>query len=235
MTRYTHAALASLAALGLLFTSPVSARPGKAGPEFAPTAEMQAVHSLKKQIAAEELAAALELSPDQKSALAALIQEGLSARDDARETRSEMAAEAEPILAKYLAEVQASGKASAPTIAALQELGSKTRDGREGKAEAGKAMKQQLRSILGEAQLETLGKFRPMADVGPAEEVKAKRGERRAKRKERAREFADENEIGDETLERMRDGKKKKHARKRGRKTVKNVLMSKEMLDVLSR
>ena len=56
MTRYTHAALASLAALGLLFTSPVSARPGKAGPEFSPTAEMQAVHSLKKQIAAEELA-----------------------------------------------------------------------------------------------------------------------------------------------------------------------------------
>ncbi len=235
MTRKLFApVLASLAALGLLFASPVAARPGKGGPDMEPTAEMKAVHALKKQIAAEELAAALNLSAEQKTQLSALIQQVVAAKDDAREARSELAAEAEPILAKYLREVQNRGEPSAATLEKVRALRDRRHEGKDGRKEAREGVRESLQSILSREQLETVAKFRPMSAVGPDEERQEARRERREKRRERVRDFAEENDIDPEALEELRDGKRKRGAKRKMRRTA-HVLLSPEMLDVLSR
>ena len=185
----SFAALGSLAVAGVLFAAPVAARPGHGpvpDPGFEPTAEMLAVRALKKQIAAEELVVALELSPPQRSRLVPVIESAVAMRDDAREARAEAAAGFKPLLERYLQEVRANGAPSEATLEAMRGQREAMKGGREGKKESRQAMGEQLREILTEAQRETLGTFRPMAAVGPDPERKEAREERRGERRARS-------------------------------------------------
>ncbi|GEM_PF-3575618 len=235
MTRLLAPALAAVAAFGLLLSAPVLAKPGRGGPQMEPTAEMKAVHALKKQIAAEELAVALNLAPAQKQELSTLIQGVLSARDDARETRSDAAEAATPILERYLAEVRANGAASEKTLEAVRGLRADRNEGREAKMQQREAVKESLKGILSPEQFEALAKFRPMSEVGPDPERKEQRMERRERRKQRTREFAAENDGDPETLDAVRDGKRRRGMKKKARHTIQRVLFSEEMLDALAR
>ena len=227
MTRSPRLALlGSLAIAGLLLAAPASARPGPSDEsECAQAPEMKAVHALKRQSAAEELAAALDLSAAQKTQLAALIQTALAARDDAREARSEAAGDATGVLARYLREVQGQGAPSAATVQEVKALRAARRESRPGKEDR-EALRTALKATLEEEQLATLASFRPMDAVGDEA-----RGERRRRRgseaRERGRDGAADGDDGDRRA--RREGKL--HAKR----AIKRVLFTPEMLDVLTR
>jgi hypothetical protein len=229
-------ALGSLAALGLLMASPADARPGKSGPpDIEPTAEMKEVRALKKQIAAEELAFALALSPEQSAQLVPLIQGVLTSRDDAKEARSEMAANAKPVFDRYLADVQANGEASAASVDAVKALRDQRKEGREGHKASREAIRDTLKAVLSPEQFETLGSFRPMSAVGPDEERQEMRRERRMKRDRRGDTFAEKHDIEPDDMDAMQDRQRRRAGKKKARQTVGKVLLSNEMLIVLSR
>ncbi|HCP48325.1 MAG TPA: hypothetical protein DIU15_19960 [Deltaproteobacteria bacterium] len=191
--------------------------------------------SLRKQIAATELVAVLELSPEQKAELAALVSEALENHEQRQERRAQRAAEAVPLLQDYLDDLEADGEASESSVVALRSFAGKQRETRPDSKQKRQEMRGRFRALLSDEQLEALRDFRPMAAVRPDANQSGARADGHAseapRRDRRARARARSGEYG---------GKHSKSAgaehRQHGKrhKLVK-VLVSEEMLSVLSR
>ncbi len=212
----------SLLAVALI-AAPASARRGAkgvSGPE--PTEEMKAVHQLRKQIVATELVQALDLDADQKKQLAALIREVTGRHAAARAERQEAAPQLAEILGDYLADVQANGVPSAKTAAALQSFRDEHRPDKGDRKEQMKATKEQMQSLLSEAQIDALRNFKP--SLAPEHGAGGPEGEERPPRMERRERGGEERGMGRERGE-----------RRRGAKKVRQLLLSPEMLEALER
>jgi hypothetical protein len=224
-------ALFVVALVGLtLCAGPTLAKgPGHTAPDptVQPSEDQQAVHALKRQIAAEELALALQLSDEQNSAIRALITEVQAERDSRHEARRSAAPQARALLEDYLDELRSNGAASAATVADLQAIRESVRPDREQRGEMRQDIKARLRDLLSEEQVQALRSFRPMAGVRPEP-----RGRSRMERGEReGRSRMAQGEAGEQGRERRH----KRVQRRKMRRTVRSTLLSAEMLEVLSR
>ena len=74
-----------------------------------------------------------------------------------------------------------------------------------------------------------------MGAVGPDSERKEARKERREKRRERASDAAQERGLDADDMEAVREKKRRRMSRKKAGQTIQKVLLSPEMLTVLSR
>ncbi len=222
MKRIRLSILAVVALLSLTLVAPATAKRKRGGgPEFEPTAEQQAVHQLKRQIAAEELAVALNLSKAQRTALADVVADMIAERETRHAERAAKAGQLEDLLEDYLAEVQKNGAVSEETAQALRAFKAEHKPDPEARRAMHSELKTQLESILSEEQREALQSFRPMSAVGPTDAERAERRERFQERAERR---------GFDAEERM-----EKRQRKHTRRMVRDVLFSAEFLDVLTR
>ena len=205
--------------------------------EFAPSEDARAIRSLRRQIAAEELAAALQLSDSQKVEVVALITEHQARKAARRAQRSGSEAQARALLEDYLDEVQRAGSASAPTIADLQGLRSAHRHSPGQRGEGRGELRQRMRTILSEQQVNTLRSFRPMPELRPELGAGHERGAPSAELGAGHERGAPGAEWGDapdaERRGKARPGKKSR--KKRKMKRIARILLSGEMLDVLSR
>lgn len=198
--------LTTLALLSLSLAAPAVAKRGRAGGEE-PTESQQAVHDLRKQIGAEELLVALNLSDEQAEELAALVAGVVSEREAKQAERTENAPELEGLLERYLAEVRSDGEPSAATIEALTTMREANGPDREARRAARTETREALAAILDEEQMETMKEFRPMAAVRPERGVEGE------------------------------DDEGRHHARRarRGHRGAARILFSPEMLAVLQR
>jgi hypothetical protein len=177
----------------------------------------------------------LNLSATQRGDLSSFIQDAIAGGHDAREARAEGASEIKPLLERYLREVRANGEPSAGTVEAIRGFRTARRAGREDRIGEREAMRSRLKEILTEDQLRVMASFRPMASVGPDEEQMQARERRRGERRERFDAFADKHDLDDTTVDRMQRRSRRGHAKRKGKKTIKRILVSPEMLEVLSR
>jgi hypothetical protein len=221
--------VAGLVGLTLYAGPTLADRPSHSGPDpaFQPSEDQKAVHILKRQIAAEELALALQLSDEQSAAIRALITEVQTEKDSRREARRSAAPQARAVLEDYLDELRSSGAASEATVADLKSIRGSVRPDRAQAGEMRKDIKERLREMLSEEQVQALRSFRPMAGVRPESGGKAhrERGELRARSR------TEEGVAGEQGRERRH----KRVQRRKMRRTVRSTLLSPEMLEVLSR
>jgi hypothetical protein len=225
----------SAALLSLTLIAPAAARKHGAAAGMEPTAQEQAVHQLRQQIAAEELAVALALSADQRDALAAVIADLIAQREARHAERTDKAADLQELLEDYLAEVQKNGSVSEETAQALRQFRAANRPDPENRRAMHREIRDALQRILTEAQRELLQEFRPMSAAGPTD---AEREERRTHREQQIRERGGDrrergaqSERSDERHEMRRERGERKHTRR----VVRDVMFSVEFLDVLSR
>lgn len=207
-----------VAALALSLALPASARRGVDHDE-APTEEQLEVRKLRKQIAAEELTVALQLSEDQADELSDVIADVLAQKATKKAARQERISESIDILESYLKEVRRRGEPSDKTVESLQDFRAQNRPDRDALKAARKETRERVRTILSQDQLKTLKDFRPMSSVrqDEAKEQDGKRGRRAVSGNKDS-----EGEAG------ARRGKRKKMK-------IFRVLFSEEMLDALSR
>ncbi len=208
-----------------------------ADPTFQPSEDQKAVHSLKRQIAAEELARALQLSDEQKLVITSLIKDVQAKKDSQKAARRTAAPQMRSLMEDYLDEVRSAGAASETTISDIRALQEAQRP--EGNGEGGlrKEIKNTLRELLSDEQLKVLRDFRPMADVQPErrerheDKQRARGGERKGNEDVRG-----EDEGARSERKERRSARRHKFAqRHRSKRTVKNILLSAEMLEVLGR
>jgi len=191
--------------------------------EFQPSEDLTAIRSLRRQIAAEELAGALQLSDVQTTEVITLINEVKALKEERRGQRASAEPQLRALLEDYLDEVQQMGAASAQTIADIKALRQGSRPHPEQRGENRRMLRDRLGKILTEEQAKALRSFRPMAGV---------RGEQHDKSGRRA-----ERQQPDVALDRRgaRGTTQGKAGNKGKMKRVARVLLSDEMLDVLSR
>lgn len=225
-----RATLVLVALLGLSLAMPAVAKKRGAGAKDGPTKDQIAVRQLKQQIAAEELAAALALSDDQNASLVELVSEAVTRRASHKEERQSRAPELRELLEDYLADVQEGGEASDASVEAIRSFREANKPKPEEHKEAREDVRERLKEILTEGQLAVLQDFRPMSAVGPDPERQEQRGERRKRRGEKVRE-----RMGDEDFEEIKARQQKRKQRKKARRTVREVLFSEAMLEVLQR
>jgi len=206
-----------------------------ADPSFQPSEDQKAVHTIKRQIAAEELARALQLSDEQKLAIASLIKEVQAAKVSGQAARRAAAPQMRALMEDYLDEVRSSGAASEATLADIRALHQGLRPDRSGKGERRKEIKGKLQELLSDTQRQSLRDFRPMAALHPKRAERASGGEHE-ERASGAREGSEhfEGERG-ERKERRKARRHKFAQRHKAKGTVRDVLLSAEMLDVLQR
>ncbi|MCP4869866.1 MAG: hypothetical protein GY898_14240 [Proteobacteria bacterium] len=232
--RFSIPVLATVAVLSLALVAPASARK-RGGQGMAPTEAEQAVHSLKQQIAAEELVVALDLDTGQKSALAEVVADAVAQREAHRAEKAGKAIQVQDLLEDYLAEVQRNGAVSEDTAQALREFRAANRKDPEAHRDARQDTKASLQAILSEDQQQTLRDFRPMSAVGPTDEERAERQARRSQRSERVREKAGERGFDADDIEAVRQMREQRGERKHTRRVVRDVLFSAAFLDALTR
>jgi hypothetical protein len=238
MSHHLRIALMTLlttALLALTFASPALAK-RRGGPPVmdadGPSESEVAIRTLKRTIAAEELVLALDLTPEQKTELAALVDEVVQEREAKRAQREADAPQLQELLEDYLAELRSSGAASDKTVEALSAFRQSHRPDKEAMRGKHEGTRDAMKSILEPDQLEALRDFRPMQAAGPSdEEIEAMQAERRERRAEKIEREHDRGPSPEEMDEMHREGKD----RKRVHRTVKEVLFTAEMLEVLSR
>lgn len=230
--RFSIPALAAVALLSMALVAPASARKRGGGDGIAPSEQEQAVHQLRQQIAAEELAVALNLSKDQRRALATVVADAVAQREAHRAERATKAGEVQEILEDYLAEVQRDGAVSEATAQSLRTFRADNRPDPEARRAARKDTKASLQEILSEEQQQTLRDFRPMSAAGPTDEERA---ERRSERSERVRGNLEERGFDADDMEAMHEMKEQRGERKHTRRVVRDVLFSPAFLNALSR
>jgi len=220
----------------LTWNTVADARPGGShgGPDCVEqTDDERASISLRKQIVATELVMALELSVEQKGQLADLVSEALATREQRKKQRAQRAVEARPLLEDYLDDLQSDGAASEASSSALRDFVGQRREARPEHKQQRHELRERFRTILSEDQLDTLRTFRPMASGRPAadhSEERAKGDEAQSSRKnrpERAR-------RGDRRARTAGDAGGD-HPGRSGRHKLLKVIVSEEMLGVLSR
>ena len=197
-------------------------------PTFQPTEDQRAVHKLKRQIAAEELALALQLNAEQVAAITTIIKEVQATKSSKRAERQAVAPQARGLMEDYLDELRSNGAPSAETVADIAALRKSVAPDREQGGEMRRDIKNKLRELLSEEQLQAMRSFRPMADVQPEHK-------RRDKKRERAETNDDEDGPSAERGEQRRERRHKRMQHKKMKRTVKDILLSAEMLEVLTR
>lgn len=189
-----------------------------------PTEDQLAVRQLRQEIAAEELAVALALDPDQTDALSTLVSEGITVRARLKQNREASAPEYRELLEDYLREVQKRGKARAETAEALREFRDANRPEKAERRAQRKEVGARLKEILNEDQLAVLASFTPLrAGTVPAPDEETSDRPRRRER----------DEAG--TDRGGRRDHKDRGQRRKARKVVRTVLFSEAMLEVLQR
>ncbi len=209
----------------LLPIGSVDARRGKAATvgELQPSEDLKAIRSLRRQIAAEELAAALQLSDTQTTEVTTLIKEVKAAKAERRGQRESGEPQRRALLEDYLDEVQQMGAVSEQTIADIKALRQAHRPDPDQRMENRRTLRERLRGILTEEQAKTLRSFRPMAGL---------RGDQAEKPPRRA----ERHELGGAQDGDSAQGRTRKKAGNRGKmKRIVHVLLSDEMLTALSR
>ena len=226
----TLTSLAILCAFfGVLLSGDAAARKRGPGAEGEPTASQTAVHELRQEIAAIELYNALNLSADQRAAIAELIADALAEREAREAARAAAAPELEGLLQDYLEELK-KGAPSVETVASLQAFRAANAPEPGTHRAARKGMAEQLDALLTGAQLDALKTFRPMADVGPSPEERA---ERHSQRAEQVRERAGERSRSPERAEQMMEQRSERRERREAHRRMQRVLMSPAFLDLL--
>jgi len=224
------ASFALVALLGLSLALPAMARRSASVDTEGPTEDQIEIRQLRQQIAAEELAIALDLNEDQRESLTELISEAVARRATHKEERQSKTPELRDLLEDYLSQIQKRGSARESTIEALRAFREANRPPKDERGEQRKEFGGKLKDILSEEQMAVLREFRPMSTVGPDPE----RAEAREGRREQ-REDAMRKRFGDEDFEQVRAKKEKRHQRRKTRKLVRRVLFSEAMLDALQR
>ncbi len=138
--------------------------------ELAPSKDRKAIQALRRQIAAEELAQALQLSESQAVEVVALIKEVQSHKAERRAQRQRSESQSRALFEDYLDEVQRTGVVSEQTLAGLKELRQMKRPQSADRRENRRELRERLRMILTEGQSNTLRSFRPMARLRSSEE-----------------------------------------------------------------
>ncbi|MCO4770443.1 MAG: hypothetical protein KDA24_10480 [Deltaproteobacteria bacterium] len=226
-------ALATLLGSAVLFAGPAAARKG-GGDGAEPTAAQKEVRSLKHQISVTELFFALNLDAEQQASLADLIAPAIAEREAKQAARAADAPRLAGLLDDYLADVQGGGEPGATTVAALKAFREEERGDRDTKRDQRKEMKASLQSILTDDQQETLRTFRPMVDLGPSEEERAERKEaRQDELNERARSRGMDDEMAAERMDRRAERGRHLRERRGGKRNVRGLLFSAEMLELL--
>jgi hypothetical protein len=239
--------LLSFAAVALLAGTAVGKPHNKRS--FEATDDMKAVHTLTKQIAATELAQALNLDGEQKTTLKGLITDIVAKKKAMKEQRSADAPELRALLEDYLVEVQTEGQPSQATADALASLKADKQAQREAKGEEGRELHDKLQDLLDEDQKQALMAFEPSVQLGPGPEGRKERrmerrerrgdrGERtRGERGERSRGERGQRTRGGEDFEPSPEMKERHEARMQHRKArhiVRQLLLSEEMLGALN-
>ncbi len=231
--------VALCAALALCAGTALAKRGDKtvADPTFQPSEDQKAVHALKRQIAAEELARALQLGDEQKLAITSLIKAVQAKKDSNQAARRTSAPQMRTLMEDYLDEVRSAGAASETTISDIRALHEALRPERNGEGGLRKEIKSKLRELLSDEQLKVLRDFRPMAGVLP--ELRERHEDRQRARggegKGNEGEGVESEGARGERKERRYARRHKFAQRHRGKRTVRNILLSAEMLEVLSR
>jgi hypothetical protein len=215
-------------ALCMSLTLPIDsadARRGKSAAvgELQPSEALKAIRGLRRQIAAEELAAVLQLSDTQATEVVILLKQVEARKAERRGQRQSGEPQLRSLLEDYLEEVQQGGTASEQTLVDLKTLHQANRPSPGQRGENRRELREHLREILTEEQAKTLRSFRPMAGLRTEQREKAGRRTGRG--------GFDADHDGDSSDGRTRGNAGNKNKMKR---TVR-VLFSDEMLDVLSR
>jgi len=209
----------------LLPVGSADARRAKAAPvgEFQPSEDLKAIRGLRRQIAAEELAAALQLSDTQTMEVITLIQEVKAFKAARRGQRESGEPQMRALLEDYLDEVQQLGAASEQTIADIKALRHDNRPSQGKRGENRRMLRERLGEILTEEQAKSLRSFRPMAGLRGDQDEKRRR---RAQRHEQGGDHDGASSLGRTRKKASDKGKMKRTA---------HVLLSDEMLKLLSR
>jgi hypothetical protein len=211
--------------------STAQSRSGGPSPEVVevePSEDKKAIQLLRRQIAAEQLAGVLQLSDSQAADVIVIIQEVQAHKRARREQRQRGETHVRALLEDYLDQVQRSGEADEQTIADLKELRQANRaEPGQGRANR-REVRERLRSILTEQQISALRSFRPMA--GLRGDKTGDRGHKRARRDSEGVQAEDSRGAYRQERQQAKTGRQGKK-----KKRIARVLMSDEMLAVLSR
>jgi len=196
--------------------------------EFEPSEDKKAIQLLRRQIAAEQLATALQLSDSQAADVIVLIREVQDHKRARRQQRQRGEAHLRALLEDYLDQVQRGGAADEQIIADLKELRQANRpEPGQGRANR-RDVRERLLSILTEQQLSALRSFRPMAGLRGDREGES--GRKRAHRDSEGLQADNARGVNRKARKQAKAGRKAKK-----KKRIARVLMSDEMLAVLSR
>jgi len=218
------------AALLLLAGSALARRGGghSGEPVVQPSEDQKAVHSLKRQIAAQELALALQLNAEQAAAITTIIGEVQGQRQSRQAERRATASQVRALMQDYLDELRSNGAPSAGTVTDLLALHQQAGPERKSGGEMQQDIRNRLRELLSEEQQLSLRSFRPMAGVRPEHQRKDKRRHRVEMDDSGSGRFAEQGEV-------RRERRQKRTQRQKIKRTVKDILLSSEMLEVLAR
>lgn len=213
------AAALSLSAVHAVAGKGARAAPAAAaGPSATPEdADRAAIRELRQRIAARELFGQLALTADQKKALVPIVEEAVGRRATFEKDRKAAAPELRRLLTAYLAELDEDGRASATTVAALEQFAAERRpsdDERADRKSFREDLREDLKALLTPAQIEIIGQFRPIDALRPDDE---EGGEARGRRPR-----GGAGERGGDEVER-------RHLRR----IVRHVLLSEDMLALL--
>jgi hypothetical protein len=220
------ATLTLVVLLAFSLAVPAIARRASSVDRDGPSEDQIAVRQLRQQIAAEELAVALELDEEQTEAMVDLVSEGVTVRASLKADREAAAPEHRELLGEYLRDIQKRGEARATTSEALREFREANRPEKTERKSRRKEVAARLKEILSEEQLAVLASFRPMTSVKGSGQAQNERPDRRGR---------DETRTEGRTDRGNRNDHQDRGQRRKTRKMVRKVLFSEAMLEVLQR
>jgi len=216
------ATLTLVVLLAFSLAVPAIARRASSVDRDGPSEDQIAVRQLRQQIAAEELAVALELDEEQTEAMVDLVSEGVTVRASLKADREAAAPEHRELLGEYLRDIQKRGEARATTSEALREFREANRPEKTERKSRRKEVVARLKEILSEEQLAVLASFRPMTSVKGSGQAQNERPDRQG-RDEARTDRGNRNDHQD------------RGQRRKTRKMVRKVLFSEAMLEALQR